>query len=67
MAYVKTKDGGNKEMRKLNIATNGDYITNARFTLIESWPMRTDDKFIIARENYWKIATSSRNNGLNHN
>jgi len=53
--YVYTKDGGNKEMRALNKATNGGYIDGARFTLLEAWPMRTEDNLIIEREDKSKL------------
>ena len=65
--YVHNKHGGNIEMRKLDAATNGLFINDARFTLIEAWPMRTDDKFIYERENYWKTAINSRKYGMNNN
>lgn len=65
--YAKTMDGGNIELRSLNFVSNGKFIEGARFTIIEAWPMRTEDDLIIQRENYWKIALSSREHGLNLN
>ena len=54
-------------MRKLHEQTNGTFIEGARFTLIEAWPTRTEDAFIIQRENYWKEALMSRTMGINRN
>ena len=66
-AYAQSKHGGNVEMRKLHEQTNGTFIEGARFTLIEAWPTRTEDAFIIQRENYWKEALMSRTMGINRN
>ncbi len=66
--YAKNGHGGNKEMMSLARNTGKNFISNARFTLIEAWPMSTEDCLILARENYWKTALSSRDHdGLNIN
>lgn len=65
--YALTKDGGNAEMRTLNTSTEGLFIEGARFTLLESWPVRTNDSHILSRETYWKVALSSREHGINNN
>ena len=46
-AYARTRHGGNVEMRKLDDSTDGSFINQARFTLIESWPTRTDDRVCL--------------------
>ena len=66
-AYARTRHGGNVEMRKLDDSTDGSFINQARFTLIESWPTRTDDRVILQRESYWKDALMSRQTGINRN
>jgi len=65
--YALSRHGDNAEMRKLNDQTEGTFIEGARFTLIEAWPTRTEDAFIIERENYWKDALMSRQTGMNSN
>lgn len=67
VTYYQTRDGGNMDLERLNHATDGQYIEDARFTLLEAWPMRTDDKEIIQCESYWKTALGSRVIGLNNN
>ena len=66
-AYATSRHGGNIEMRKLHEATDGAFIEDARFTLVEAWPTRTEDRHIIKRESYWKDALMSRKTGVNRN
>ena len=65
--YAKSRHGGNAEMIKLDVDSESTFIDGARFTLIEAWPTRTEDRLIIERENYWKEALMSRKTGINNN
>jgi len=65
--YALTRHGGNIEMKKLDKATDGEFIEDAKFTVMEAWPTRTDDKFILERESYWKDVLMTRDSGINKN
>jgi len=65
--YARSRHGGNAEMIKLDLESESTFIEGARFTLIEVWPMRTEDSLILERENYWKDALMSRTTGVNAN
>ena len=69
--YVDSLHGNNKELKELFsenekdmleiFADSSDYArSNFRFTLIEYWPSKTDDKEIKDREKFWKEALLSR-------
>ena len=71
--YVEYLHGGNKKLKELFSDDQGmletlgreekpiDYARkNFRLTLIEHWPSKTTDSFIIHRENFWKEALLSR-------
>lgn len=67
--YVQTAHGYNDELVDL-VAKNGkEYArANFRFALLEYRPMKTDDKAIIEREQYWKGVLMSRGEyGYNRN
>lgn len=66
-SYSYSRHGGNVELKRLDDATHGSFIEEARFTLLEAWPSRTDDAVILEREGYWKTALGSREHGLNAN
>jgi hypothetical protein len=40
---------------------------NLVFALLEYWPMRTWDDFVLEREGYWKDVLMSRTFGHNSN
>ncbi len=78
--YVEHLHGGNKELKKLlegdslqeifQKEDSRDYVRkNFRFTMIEwtSYKNKTDDSYIIGRENFWKEALLSREFGYNAN
>ncbi|MGD9661518.1 MAG: GIY-YIG nuclease family protein [Porticoccaceae bacterium] len=66
--YVGTGHGFNDELIKI-IETNGlEYARqNFQFSILEIWPMRTDDRTIIEREQYWKRVFFTREFGYNKN
>jgi len=64
--YIATGHGGNRGL--VDHLANGGARENFRITLLEAWPARTDDQFIIKRENYWKDALLTRGDfGYNRN
>ncbi len=68
-SYKETGHGGNQKLKEL-ISHHG--LKHARehfkFTLIECWPFKTDDKYIISRESFWKEALITRQKfGYNEN
>lgn len=59
--YMNTGHGWNDELTQLIDQAGIDYArNNFRISLLESRPMRTEDKFVIARETFWKEALLSR-------
>ncbi len=66
--YMETGHGGNAELTKLITEQGLDYARNHfQFSILEYRAMKTDDKVIIDRENYWKQALLSRDFGYNSN
>lgn len=67
--YMGNGHGHNDELTKLVKTQGRQYAReNFQFSLLEYRPMKTDDKEIIARENYWKEALLSRGKfGYNKN
>lgn len=64
--YVATGHGGNIGL--VEHLANGGSRENFRITLLESWPTRTEDQFIIRREKFWKEALLTRGDfGYNRN
>lgn len=68
-AYVGTGHGWNDELLSLIRKEGKGYARrNFRVSLLEHRPMKTDDRTIIERENYWKEALLSRGqHGYNKN
>lgn len=59
--YVGTGHGWSDELTKLVAAEGIEYARkHFRFALLEHRPMKTDDRAIIEREQYWKEALLSR-------
>ena len=59
--YVETGHGYNKNLTRLIKAPGIKYARgNFRFALLEHHSMKTDDDFIIERENYWKNVLLTR-------
>jgi hypothetical protein len=66
--YIGTGHGWNDELTKLIKSQGFDYAQrNFSFTLLEFYPMNTDDKFVRARESFWKEVTLSKKFGYNKN
>ncbi len=66
--YIGTGHGWNDELTKLINANGITYARdNFQFSVLEFRPMRTDDKVIIDREQYWKNALQTRKFGYNKN
>ena len=68
--YMENGHGGNKELKALlnKKKKSKKYAEdNFRFTLIEYWPFKTQDNFIIERESFWKEALLTRKHGYNSN
>ena len=67
--YTVTGHGHNDELSKLIKEKGKDYARkNFKLSVLEYRPMKTDDKYIIERENYWKETLLSRGDfGYNKN
>lgn len=68
--YAAVGHGGNMGMRALLEGHDLNYCRrHFKFALLEHMDARTDDRLIIARENYWKQVMDARNieTGLNRN
>jgi hypothetical protein len=67
--YIGTGHGWNDELTKLIKKEGFDYAkNNFKLSLLEYRSMKTDDKVIFERENYWKEVFLSRGNfGYNKN
>lgn len=60
-SYMQTGHGWSDELTSLIDREGIDYARqNFRISLLEYRPAKTDDTFVIARENYWKEALLSR-------
>ena len=66
--YIYTGHGFNDELTQL-IAAKGIEHARAqfRFTLLEHFPMRADDRLVIARESYWKTVLLTRRQAYGYN
>ena len=61
LCYIETGHGWNDELTRLIRKEGIDYAReNFQVSLLEYRPMKTDDKVIIERENFWKTALLSR-------
>ncbi|MCY4313876.1 MAG: GIY-YIG nuclease family protein [Gammaproteobacteria bacterium] len=67
--YIDTGHGWTKELAQIIDSQGPEYAeNNFTFSLLEYRPMKTDDKFIIDRESYWKEVFLSRGKfGYNEN
>ena len=66
--YIKTKTGGNVGLDDLYKKQGDKYFEdNIKYTILETFDKNTSIKKIEERENYWKVALSSRKNGYNKN
>jgi len=64
--YATTGHGGNKELVEL-LNNDPSIINNFRFTLLEKLPLGISQREAVEKENFWKIAVSSRRHGYNCN
>ena len=66
--YVASVHGGNIDLRALVDREGNEQVRdNLVFALLEFWPMRTWDDFVLQRESYWKDVLMSRTFGHNSN
>jgi hypothetical protein len=67
--YIETGCGDSHELRRLIKRRGINYArTYFRFALLEYFPMKTDDAYVVGREAYWKDVLSSRGQyGYNDN
>lgn len=67
--YLDTGHGGNVGLRQLLSGKDPRYAhDNFKITLLETWPFKTPDNYIIQRENFWKSALLTRGDfGYNKN
>ena len=63
-SYVKTGNGGNKELKELDFQYIKD---NFRYSILDIFKSTTDEKVIIERESWWKETLLSRKFGYNAN
>lgn len=66
-SYVKTGDGGNKELKDLLTKYGDDYKKNFKYSILEVCNMNLGSEYIIGRETYWKEVLLTRKFGLNCN
>ena len=63
-SYVKTRNGGNIELKKLST----DYIkSNFTYSILDIFKSTIDDKVILERESWWKEVLQTREFGYNQN
>lgn len=67
--YAGTAHGGNDQLVELIEKEGLDYARkNFQFSILEVWPMRTDDETITKRESFWKDVLQTRGKfGYNSN
>lgn len=66
--YIGTGHGWNDELTKLIKEKGMGYARkNFQISILEYYPMRTDDQYIINREQYWKRALVTNTFGYNKN
>lgn len=66
--YAENGHGGNKELIALVNEKGFDYVKRYfRYSILENYNSRTDDRFILGRESWWKEALQSRKFGYNSN
>jgi len=63
-SYVKTGNGGNKELKELEFEHIKD---NFRYSILDIFKSTTDERIIIERESWWKETLLSRKFGYNAN
>ena len=66
--YRKTGHGNNKQLIKILKKNSLNYAEkNFNFSLIEYYPLKVDNNFVIERETYWKEVLLTRQFGYNEN
>lgn len=66
--YLETGHGYNIGLKSIEGSGREYGLKNFKLTLIEVWPFKTADKFIIQRESFWKNALLTRGDfGYNKN
>ena len=66
--YVANGHGGDVELIKLVNEKGFDYVrNNFQYSILENYNARTDDKYILGRESWWKEVVGSRKFGYNAN
>lgn len=65
-SYIGGGHGGNVELKQLLEHMGQDHCQNFRFALLEHRTVNTEDKTVIEREKWWKIALNTRQE-LNRN
>ena len=68
--YIYNFTGGNKGLDDLHKQVSPEYFNaNFRFVLLEYFTDKTDVKYVLERESFWKNAFDTRNplRGYNHN
>ena len=66
--YVSNGHGGNVELKELVKEKGFDYVkANFQYSILENYNSRTDSKYILKREAWWKDVLQSRQFGYNGN
>lgn len=67
-SYVNTYHGGNIKLRELVKKRGEKYVEDYfQYSIIENYNQKTDDKYILERESYWKDVLKTRDFGYNDN
>lgn len=67
-SYIHNGHGGNEGLIELVQEKGFDYIKdNFQYTILENYNSKVDDKYVLARESYWKEVFQSRKFGYNKN
>lgn len=67
-SYVSNGHGGNKRLKELVNDKGFDYVKkNFQYSILENYNARTDDNYVLRREQWWKEVLCSREFGYNDN
>lgn len=66
-SYAATLSGGNKAFEELKEYDPNQIVEWFTYSILEVFDMKTDENYILQRENYWKEVFDTRHHGMNCN